>query len=154
MGFAFKVVSRKKHLEKHSLLLVLRKQVVNLDWYTGSSDTLQLNLTGRYEYFQMGIGYDYRSINTKFLKLLSGVRFDLGLPVSGFHTASDAIDTQFISEGAITLTATVNLVAEVRLFKKTYFKFGPQWAIGHYQFDGLSTWVPQSGLISGFKFGL
>lgn len=154
MGFAFKVKSEKVKLKNHAALLLLRKQVVNLDWYNGSNDSLAIDLSGRYEYFQLGFGYDYQSIDTKFLKLLSGIRMDVGFPISGFQNETEALESKFFSEGAITFTTTVNLVFEFRLFKRTYFKFGPQWAVGYYNFDGLSTWIPQSGLISGFKFGL
>lgn len=154
MGFAFKVASRKAKYEKHSVLLALRKQIVNIDWYTGENDSLSLDLSGRYEYFQLGLGYDFRSINTKFLKLLSGLRLDMGLPVSGFQTETIVEESKFFSEGSVSFTATANLVLELRLFKRTYFKIGPSWAVGFYDFDGLSIWIPQSGLILGFKFGL
>ncbi|MDW3195288.1 MAG: hypothetical protein R8G66_23130 [Cytophagales bacterium] len=154
MGFAFRVGSKKKQRADHSGILALRKQVINLDWYNGSNDSLTIDLSGRYEYFQIGLGYDYRSVNTKFLKLLSGVRMDVGLPVSGFQTEMEALESKFVSKGAVTFSATVNLVLEFRLFKKIYFKLGPSWGFGHYHFDGVSAWVPQSGLISGFKFGL
>ncbi len=154
MGFVFKVSSRKTQHQKHAVLLALRKQVINLDWYSGTNDSLSLDLSGKYEYFQMGVGYDHRSINTKFLKLLSGVRLDVGLPVSGFQTETEVQESKFFSEGSVTFTATVNLVVELRLFKRIYFKIGPSWAVGFYNFDGLSSWVPQSGLMTGFRFGL
>ncbi len=154
MSFAFKVVSQKQSLKGHSALLILRKQVINLDWYNGNRDTLTIDLSGRYEYFQLGLGYDYRSIDTRLIKLLSGVSLEAGLPVSGFQTETEALESKFFSDSSVTLTATFNLILEIRLFKKTYFKFGPSWAIGYYNFDGFRTWIPQSGLVSGFKFGL
>lgn len=154
MGFAFRVGSKIKQQANHTAILALRKQVIDLDWYNGSNDSLNVDLSGRYEYFQIGLGYDYRSIDTKFLKLLSGVRMDVGLPVSGFQTETEALESKFVSEGAMTLSASFNLVLEIRLFKKTYFKLGPRWGFGHYNFDGVAVWIPQSGLLTGFKFGL
>ena len=154
IGFEFHVVSKKANWEDHSAILALRKQVMNLEWYSGQDDSVTFELTGKYEYFQIGVGYDYRSIDTKFFKLLSGLRLDLSLPVSGFHTEKTLGESKFFSEEKIGGMVTFVLTFEFRLFRKTYLKLGPSWGLGFYNFDGLQEVIPQSGLLFGFKFGL
>lgn len=147
-------MSEKSKWENHSAILALRKQVIDVDWYDGTDDSLVFDLTGKFEYFQIGLGYDYRSVNGKFFKLSSGLRLDLSLPISGFHTETTEVESKFFSNEKVGFMALFVLTFEFRLFKKTYLKIGPTWGLGYYNFDGLTEWTPQNGLMFGFNFGL
>ena len=146
-------------LQDYGFLVKFGKETMDVDWGEWSQDTLTYNLNGTFENFTLGVGYQHYLIRKRGFRLTIGSGLSAAFPISAIireslvsENGDDEDGIKLFGEKKMSLRTDLSLLANVRLFKRTYLSLGLNPGYHLLQLDGITKLKFVNGTSFGFRF--
>ncbi len=129
-------------LLKHAFEVTFSSETIEAQWGEWTGDSATTSITGRYENFLLGLGYEYFLKRGKFLQLQTGIHTHISFPVSAITTETvqsndESSSVDLFGHKKVGFRSSIPFVASFKIFKPVRFTFGIVPTINVYQLDGL-----------------
>ncbi len=160
-NISVRLVPRDSIPHRHEISMNLATEVVEMNWFEGSTDSSLYRLSSELQYFRISVGYHYKIKKGRIFRIRAGTIFGYGIPISAVTAEElkspgfDQIEhTKLFGHKGGSLRLSFPLTLELRLFRQVNFLVGYTVGPAYYKINRVSMWMLTHGAELGFRFNL